>query len=374
MWNNIGNATGNLVLNNTTYTTQFQQSTGAQWLWANITAATSGANQSSPYLELAGTYWTGSASAFDDWTLQDIVGTGTNPVSTFALSHSGSSGAAIVSLPNSYLSITSQNLGPTNVPGTVLALSNTTGTSTAYITKDGSGNNSLTIRNDSALIQALGAIEFNGVNGTLTLSGGSNGPVIALQTTAVSPMQVGSVLVTTNQSGAGLHGMQLSNGSNTGLILDTDSNVIHYYGTTSGVAVVGAAAVAGTPNPLNWPTTTGTSGQVLSTNGANPQQLSWVNGTTTIASGTATLGTSAIASGTAASTVTVSATGVLSTDNVMADFNSNPTGVVGYEPSASGMLTIIKYCSAGNVNFIVVNNTGSSITPGAITLNWRVVR
>ena len=96
--------------------------------------------------------------------------------------------------------------------------------------------------------------------------------------------------------------------------------------------------------------------------------------TNTIASGTATLGTTLIASGAAASTVTVAATGVLATDNIMADFNGIPTGTVGYEPSSSGMLTIIKYPTAGNVNFIVVNNTGSSITPGAVTLNWRVLR
>jgi|SRR5665213_597590 len=94
----------------------------------------------------------------------------------------------------------------------------------------------------------------------------------------------------------------------------------------------------------------------------------------TIASGTATLGTTLIASGAAATTVTVSASGVLTTDTLMADFNADPTAVTGYAPSASGMLTIIKFPTAGGVNFIVVNNTGSSITPGAITLNWRVVR
>ncbi len=93
-----------------------------------------------------------------------------------------------------------------------------------------------------------------------------------------------------------------------------------------------------------------------------------------IASGTATLGTSLIASGAAATVVTVSATGTLTTDCIMADFNADPTGVVGYQPSATGMLTIIKYPTADNVNFTVVNNTGGSITPGAITLNWRVVR
>jgi hypothetical protein len=38
------------------------------------------------------------------------------------------------------------------------------------------------------------------------------------------------------------------------------------------------------------------------------------------------------------------------------------------------MLSIIKYPTSNNVNFKVCNSTGSSITPGAITLNWRVVR
>lgn len=96
--------------------------------------------------------------------------------------------------------------------------------------------------------------------------------------------------------------------------------------------------------------------------------------TQTIASGTASLGTSAIASGAKASTVTVTATGVASTDALIWGFNGDPTSTTGYVPTTNGMLTIIAYPSSGNVNFIVVNNTGASITPGAITLNWRVVR
>jgi hypothetical protein len=96
--------------------------------------------------------------------------------------------------------------------------------------------------------------------------------------------------------------------------------------------------------------------------------------TVTVASGTAALGTSAISSGTCATVVSPTATGTLTTDNVMADFNADPTGVVGYQPSVSGMLTIIKYPTADHVNFKVCNNTAASITPGAITLNWRVVR
>jgi hypothetical protein len=96
--------------------------------------------------------------------------------------------------------------------------------------------------------------------------------------------------------------------------------------------------------------------------------------TVTIASGTVTLGTSAISSGTCATVATGSASGTATTDDIMADFNADPTGVTGYAPSANGMLTIIKYPTANTVNFKVCNNTASSITPGAITLNYRVVR
>jgi len=62
-------------------------------------AATSGANQNSPNLCADGNYWTGSASAQDSWCWKDTLGTGANPTSTLILTHSGSSGAAAVTLP-----------------------------------------------------------------------------------------------------------------------------------------------------------------------------------------------------------------------------------------------------------------------------------
>lgn len=96
--------------------------------------------------------------------------------------------------------------------------------------------------------------------------------------------------------------------------------------------------------------------------------------TSTIASGTAALGTSAIASATCATVVTAAATNTATTDVVLASFNGDPTAVTGYIPATAGMLTVIGYPTAGNVNFKVCNNTSASITPGAITLNWRVVR
>lgn len=96
--------------------------------------------------------------------------------------------------------------------------------------------------------------------------------------------------------------------------------------------------------------------------------------TQTICSGTVALGTSAIASGAAATTVTATCTGLASTDTIMVDFNASPLAVTGFVPSANGMLGIIKWPTANTINVSEVNNTASSITPGAITLNYRVVR
>lgn len=52
---------------------------------------------------------------------------------------------------------------------------------------------------------------------------------------------------------------------------------ICFNGTTSGIACIYVPAIAGTPADLDLPTTTGAAGQILSTNGANPQLLSWIN-------------------------------------------------------------------------------------------------
>jgi hypothetical protein len=94
----------------------------------------------------------------------------------------------------------------------------------------------------------------------------------------------------------------------------------------------------------------------------------------TVAGGAAALGLSPIASGECAPVVTAAATGALTTDNIIADFNADPTNTAGYTPNPNGMLTIVKYLTAGAVNFKVCNNTGSAVTPGAVTLQWRVVR
>jgi hypothetical protein len=94
--------------------------------------------------------------------------------------------------------------------------------------------------------------------------------------------------------------------------------------------------------------------------------------------GTAALGTSAIASAGCAPEVTATATGVTPTganpDVVAVSWNGDPTGVAGYVPGAGGALSIFAYPKTDAVGFKVCNYTGASITPGAITLNWRVSR
>jgi hypothetical protein len=93
-----------------------------------------------------------------------------------------------------------------------------------------------------------------------------------------------------------------------------------------------------------------------------------------VASGAKALATGAVASATCTSAQTDAATGTLTTDAVIVSFNGDPTAVTGYVPLTTGMLTIIVYPTADTFNAKVCNNTASSITPGAITLNYRIVR
>lgn len=96
--------------------------------------------------------------------------------------------------------------------------------------------------------------------------------------------------------------------------------------------------------------------------------------TRTIASGTSALGTSEIAANACATAVTTTATGTATTDVIIFTPNANIRSVTGYGAGTNGGLSITHYPTANNVNFVVCNESGSAITPGAVTLNWRVVR
>lgn len=177
-------------------------------------------------------------------------------------------------------------------------------------------------------------------------------------------------------------------GSSTGILSLIDTDQTHYLNITPGSNLTADRTLTFTTGDASR--TLSMSGNIttaadFTTSGANSLTLTTTGSTNvtlptsgtlsyTVASGTSALGTSAISSAACATAVTTSATGTATTDVIWWGFNGDPTAVTGYVPLTSGMLTIIAYPSANNVNFKVCNNTSSSITPGAITLNWRVVR
>jgi hypothetical protein len=93
-----------------------------------------------------------------------------------------------------------------------------------------------------------------------------------------------------------------------------------------------------------------------------------------ICSGTIVLSTSAITLGSTADN-TATCTGLLTTDNVKIDFSSNPTAVTGYGV-AGDVLTLYVYPAANTIHVVQGNNAhnSGSITPGAMTVNYRVFR
>jgi len=106
-----------------------------------------------------------------------------------------------------------------------------------------------------------------------------------------------------------------------------NSGAFKFVGTTSGLARFGVADTAGTPNRVNIPSVTGSSGQFLQTDGGNPQQTSWAtptlattatncsNAASPAACGSAQAGSVVIAAG--ASTVTVTSTAVTANSQVL---------------------------------------------------------
>lgn len=88
----------------------------------------------------------------------------------------------------------------------------------------------------------------------------------------------------------------------------------------------------------------------------------------TIGSGTAAMTTAGITTGACGTTVTVAATGVLTTDVI--SFARNAAVTIGN----GGGLTLNAWPTAGNVNFNYCNSAAGTITPTAMTINWTVVR
>lgn len=88
----IGSAAGAVTWNNATNAITINNTSAVTQTFANTTAAISSVSQSSPLIKLAGTYWTGAASAIDNYTLQTVIANGTNGTSFLYATHTGSTG------------------------------------------------------------------------------------------------------------------------------------------------------------------------------------------------------------------------------------------------------------------------------------------
>lgn len=108
--------------------------------------------------------------------------------------------------------------------------------------------------------------------------------------------------------------------------------------------------------------------------------LNFNNGTATahlaqvIFSGSQALGTSSIAANSCATNITVTATNALATDALTVNANADLSAVTGWGAAGTDGLILYNWLSANTVNLKVCNRTGSSITPGAVSVVLTVSR
>jgi hypothetical protein len=140
-------------------------------------------------------------------------------------------------------------------------------------------------------------------------------------------------------------------------------------GATGPTGATGNTGVTGQTGPTGTNGTNGSAGATGPTGPTGP-----TGSVASIATGSTALGTSSISGNSCATAITVSASGVLSTDRIEATANADISGQTGYSYTSTDGLKIYVWPTANNVNFHVCNGTATSITPGAVTLNWGVLR
>jgi hypothetical protein len=271
----------------------------------------------------------------------------------------GALGAAVLTLPDvtdtfavlaAAQAFTNKTItASTNVVGGVTMTLGSDATGDVYYRSAGGLLTRLALGGNGTILQVSGGLpSWQAVSGTGTVTSvGFTGGLITVATATTTP-----ALTVAGTSGGVVYFSSASTWASSALL------------AANAIMIGGGSGAA--------PSTTTTGSGVLTAIG---NAISANGGlTTTVASGSTAMGTGAIGSGACATVVTATATNTTTTDAMEVAFNADPTAVTGYVPSVSGMLSIIYYPTANTANFKVCNNTGASITPGAVTINWRVLR
>jgi hypothetical protein len=212
--------------------------------------------------------------------------------------------------------------------------------------------------------------------GSSGISGGTNGYFSlfgsATTITSAAPMDYGittaSVITATvkivstefDTNGAGAGGFGAYNSAGT------------YY-------TIWGSAASGANNTVNGPATIPSNGDVIyaSVSGAvmtiADAGFTYSSVVKTIQGGSQALSTSQIAAN-SCNTTAQAATGITTSDVIITNVNGDPTSTTGFTPASSGSLYIWVYPTSGNINWKVCNPTTNPITPGPITMNWKVAR
>jgi len=193
--------------------------------------------------------------------------------------------------------------------GALIALTNTNIAGTSYIIKEADG--SFVISADGQLIPNRGYFAFNtqggGSTGDIDLRSGSNGSALYCNTIANVgiPLPQSSCRLTMFVGGVGTAKFELFSGSPTNQKYDWDAGTgcSTWFGSTSGSVSICPAAVQGSSNSINLPTSTASPGQHLQSNGVQcgtiaangacantlTQAEHCVSGQATLAAGTSTI-------------------------------------------------------------------------------------
>ena len=144
---------------------------GTGVLIENTTAATAGANQSSPALALQGTIWNGTSSTADAWSFINVTGTGTNPASSLLIQHAGSTGTPVINFLgiDTDNSIVISNLTSNTAHYPSYVISNGMGTANAgypmFRVSNTRGMNAIGFQTALAINDILGAFAGYGYDG-----------------------------------------------------------------------------------------------------------------------------------------------------------------------------------------------------------------